>query len=372
MRSASQALLHIARAIATLDVQAVVNRAARLTADTLRADRAVVYLVSKGHLEMVAATGSRTRRGRWPLDTIGPYTQRILAKQSVLHVPRIEKPNKEYDLWFLSFVGAPIRVGKDLLGCLQVGTTRSLRTFRRDEIRLVLGIADQVAVAVRNARLAEENRQRLRQLEDLSRRVWRAEEDERARISRELHDEAGQALVALKMKLATLRDRHNAGAVDEIAALASEVIENLRRISRDLRPNSLDELGLTAAVRSLASSVRSSRRCEVSVDLPAFPLDAEHESIAFRFVQEALTNVSRHAKARNVHVVGSRSRGRVRIEVRDDGIGFDPKKRSSGLGLAGMRERAGVAGGSVSVRSKPGSGTVLVLTLPALRAVGAS
>ena len=363
----SAALLRIARAIATLDLREVVEQAARLGAEALGADRAVIYLVSDDHLEVVAGSGAEPQRGRWPLAVIGPYTRQIIDQRRPIYVPSVESPDQSDGLWFLSFVGAPIRVGDELLGCIQIGATRRRRTFTASERRLVIGIADQVAVAVRNARLAEENRRRLAELEDLSRRIWKAQEDERRRISRELHDEAGQALVALKMKLALLRSVSNAAVVDEIASLASEVLENLRRISYDLRPRSLDELGLAAVIRSLTESLRKSSALEVALRMTPLSLDAEQESIAFRFVQEALTNVVRHARATRVEVHADRSETSARIEVRDDGVGFSPASVKLGLGLAGMRERASLAGGSVTIRSSPGRGTSLVLVLPASR-----
>ena len=207
-----------------------------------------------------------------------------------------------------------------------------------------------------------------------------AAEQERARWARELHDETLQELAALKMLLASARRTDDAGQRQAMLEQAAERIDvavrALRGLITDLRPAALDELGLEPALEALASRVTQSSglAVELTVDF-AFDsgressrLASELEDAIYRIVQEALANVVKHAGASHVSVAVRESAEAVEVEIRDDGAGFDPAQAAGGFGLVGMRERAGMFGGSITVESGPAAGTAVRLALPVARA----
>lgn len=201
-----------------------------------------------------------------------------------------------------------------------------------------------------------------------ARRALAAQEEERHRVARELHDELGQVLTGLLLLMdeATRAPAQRAAeALDEGREAARGAINEVRRIVRDLRPEALEDLGLASALATLASSferrtgVRVERR--LPADLPR--LSSEQDLLVYRFAQEALTNVARHADAERVELSAERSDGHVRVVVRDDGRGFAGEPPGDG-GIGGIRERAMLVGGSVEVESAPGAGTQLVVRIP--------
>lgn len=219
-------------------------------------------------------------------------------------------------------------------------------------------------------RLAQERRMLLN-------RVITVQEEERQRISRELHDETGQSLTALGLgleaamaELRTDRQQGLDGRLRSLARVAAEAIEELDRLVLDLRPAQLDHLGLVATLRWYVTQVRfqSGVATRLSVRGEAKRLQPELETALFRIAQEALTNAVRHADASLVEVVLSFEHDLLSLEVRDDGVGFDAEATNdvapSSLGLIGMRERAQLVGGVLVVRSRPGEGTQLSVTVP--------
>jgi two-component system sensor histidine kinase UhpB len=224
--------------------------------------------------------------------------------------------------------------------------------------------------------LAEQELEQSRtELRALAARLLAIREEERTRIAREIHDELGQALTALKLDLAWLEKRggtgRNSGAfrVDEssITSRIDETMESVRRIASELRPSVLDQLGLEAAVEYLVQDTAKRTGIAVTLEADDFPrLPDELASHAFRIIQEALTNVTRHAKATRVEVSVRRAGKSIILGVRDNGVGFAPGSLSGvrSLGLVGMRERALACGGTVMVQGKPGEGTVIVVTIP--------
>jgi two-component system sensor histidine kinase UhpB len=197
-------------------------------------------------------------------------------------------------------------------------------------------------------------------------RVIAAQEEERKRIGRELHDETCQTLAALALAA-------RSGRSAEAEALAGRALDGIRGLIHDLRPAVLDDLGLAAAIHWLAERHLESRgiavRCEVEEPLPR--LRPEAETALFRAVQEALVNVSRHARAEAVLIQAASFGDTLRIEIEDDGCGFDPGAVAApspdgrGLGLVGMRERLSLVGGSLEIEAAPGRGTRVVLEAPA-------
>ena len=214
-----------------------------------------------------------------------------------------------------------------------------------------------------------------RHIESLAAQVLTAQEEERARLSRELHDEIGQSATALKLLLDTaLRTETRAAADSPVAAalrIADSLIEQTRDISRRLRPPQLDDLGLAASLRWHLARIAVPE--SLSVELDDRIGDARFapavELACFRIVQEALSNVLRHARATSVKVSLVRESDRLELAVRDDGVGFEPEaipaaERAESLGLLGMRERVAALGGAFAVRSVAGSGTEISAVFP--------
>src|SRR4051794_38842734 len=213
--------------------------------------------------------------------------------------------------------------------------------FSAEDQELLQAVAASAATAVANAQTVEAER--------LGHSL-RAAEEERRRWARELHDETLQALAALRMTLgAGARSDDPDGmreALDEGAEQVSRDIANLRAIIAELRPASLDELGLTPALETLLEGVATKHGLELrsTLDLPDRRLTAEHETVVYRLVQEALTNVTKHARASGAAVEVGRENGRLVVTIADDGVGFDLAQPAAGFGLAGMRERVELAG----------------------------
>jgi two-component system, NarL family, sensor histidine kinase UhpB len=196
--------------------------------------------------------------------------------------------------------------------------------------------------------------------------VVQGQERERERVARDLHDECNQALTGLLLRLEAAALDAPGPLAEELRAcqaVAARAMEELLRVARELRPAALDELGLTAAVRSVVARTagRAGWEAEMRLDEEAAArLGDDAQLAAYRFVQEALANAARHAGARHVRVEVCHGR----VVVQDDGRGFDAAAQTAGLGLRGMRERAALAGGRLRLRTAPGAGTTVELALP--------
>jgi len=199
--------------------------------------------------------------------------------------------------------------------------------------------------------------------------VLQAQESERARVARDLHDEANQALTGVLLRLQATAEQAPAelrAELRETQGVATQAMEELLRLARKLRPAALDDLGLEAALRTLVAEF--GRRAVIDAALTVEPgaldaLDEEAQLVVYRVVQEGLSNVARHSGARRVRVSAVGEDGRTVVRVDDDGSGFDERTTTRGLGLTGMRERAVLAGGRVAVLSVPGEGTMVELRL---------
>jgi PAS domain S-box-containing protein len=230
-------------------------------------------------------------------------------------------------------------------------------------------ILRDVTARVRAEEALRESREEIREMALTANSV---REQEKSRIARELHDELGQALTALKIDVGVLRQKWPA-AGDEIGAkLASmqSVIDSTvaatRRISADLRPLMLDDLGLAAAAEWLVDNFKARSGIPVTLDLAGdFELEDPWATAVFRVLQESLTNISRHAQATQVDIRLGRTGNDVRLVVKDNGRGFDASapRRPNSFGIIGLRERATLLGGEVAIDSEPGRGTVITMTL---------
>lgn len=227
-----------------------------------------------------------------------------------------------------------------------------------------------------------EKRQRLaaEHLRRLARHLQTVREEERGRIARELHDELGQALTALNMELHWVKDRLGADVAaararfESMCELLRSTLMSLRAICADLRPAVLDDFGLIAAMEWQAREFqrRTQIACRLRRPSKLPPLPGEQATAIFRILQESLTNVARHARARHVRLALTASNGRIQLEVRDDGVGIGAADSSGprAMGLAGMRERAARWGGRLRVSGQPGAGTRVIVRMPVAPVAG--
>ena len=235
--------------------------------------------------------------------------------------------------------------------------------FTRDDEDLLRSFATSGATAVQTAQSVAEDRLR---------HSMEAAEQERRRWARELHDETLQGLAALNVLLETASSQGAEealrAAVDQTTAEIRQQIQALRALITELRPAALDELGLGAAVESLTDRLRAVEGLEVDFDLgsdePLRRLPAEIETAVYRFVQEALTNVAKHAHAERASVSFREADGCLEVRVHDDGTGFDPDATTGGFGILGMRERLALANGELEIESEPGAGTTVTAKIP--------
>jgi signal transduction histidine kinase len=235
--------------------------------------------------------------------------------------------------------------------------------FDQEDLRLLQSFASSAATAVATAQTVEAERFR-QQVE--------SSEKERERWARELHDETLQNLAAIRINLATALQSKGEERAERIERAAEETlgqledqINELNRLINDLRPAALERLGLAGALQALAeeSSARGGVEVEATVELSE-ERKGDEDRIVYRLVQEALTNVVKHAHAGHVEVSAKEDGGEIRIVVRDDGEGFDPAADTPGRGLTGMRERIELLGGEIDVTSTPGKGTEISARVP--------
>jgi signal transduction histidine kinase len=215
------------------------------------------------------------------------------------------------------------------------------------------------------------------QLRALAARLQSIREEERKRVAREIHDQLGQALTALKIDLSFLMRELPAGdeppskRAASMLKLVDEAIRTVRRISTELRPGLLDDLGLVAALEWAGEDFQARTGTTCRVDLPPedIAVDPEQATAIFRIFQETLTNVARHAEASEVDVRIASAEGNLTLEVHDNGKGIPEDEISNGksLGLLGMRERAMLLGGELTIRGLPGNGTTVRVRIPEAR-----
>ena len=271
-----------------------------------------------------------------------------------------------------SWLGVPLQAGGDLLGLFLLEKAEP-NAFTPDHRRLAEALVGPAAAAIQNVVLFEQLRASHERMQTLSRRLVEVQESERRVVARELHDEASQALAALTIDLNLLqREADDPAAVRRWVAKLDGTLkgiqENLHRLAMDLRPATLDHVGLKAALIQQCDALRERNGLNVTCNLEDTPerLSPEMETALYRIAQEALTNVIRHARARSVGVELRFPDNQVKLTVQDDGTGFEmsPKLFEDRIGLLGMRERAEVLGGAFALQSAKGAGTTISVTLP--------
>lgn len=267
----------------------------------------------------------------------------------------------------------PLATAGDVIGVMNLVLPQR-RTLSPRELATLSALGHQIGLAVERARLYDEVKDKEAIRGELLEKLITAHEDERRRIARELHDETGQALTALILNLEMAEQAEKPVEPQNLTRLrgiAEHTLAELRRIIAALRPTILDDLGLAAAIRWYAKELVEPQGLQVSMKLLGLGsrLPPHVETAVFRIVQEAITNVLKHAQAQQAVVEAVVSDGRIRVTVADDGHGFEvtsvPRSREGrGMGLLGMRERAEALGGTLQVSSQPGRGTRVEVVIP--------
>ena len=378
----------------SLELSQVLGTAIDNVVDVMKVDAAWMFLLNEtlGELQLAAHRGisEEFARGVDKLKLGEGLSGRVAQSGEPMVVedastdPRLSRDVViKYNIH--SMLVVPLSSKGKVNGTLCLGMC-GYRQFQREEIELLITIGNQIGVAIENARLyqsQQEVAEQLRRMQENLRfylhQVTKAQEEERKRISHELHDETIQALVALSRRLDTIASgdkglpeeyRHQ---LEEIWQQTNDIIKEVRRLSQDLRPAALDSLGLLPALEWLTSEVTSYSGIETKVKVRGEQrrLPEEMELVLFRITQEALRNVWRHSKASKAEIKVEFEPGITRITVSDNGKGFNlPDKidglaRDGKLGLAGMKERAQLIGGTLTVQSSPGKGTSITIESPA-------
>ena len=382
-------LAEIGRTISsTLNIEEVYDRFAQQVRELIPFERIVISIAEPKHgiftTAYVSGLDVAARRRGDVSALASSLTQEVVRTRSGLLIQPadVQDLSQEFtgsiptfEAGFRSFLSIPLISHDEVIGALHLESTQPEAYTERD-LHLAESVGAQISGAIANARLYEQLEVERERLRRLTMQVVAEAEEERHRVSRELHDEAGQALTALKISLdliqsdvplesGPIRDRI-AGAVE----LTDATMEKIRLLALGLRPPELDAEGLNGTLEGYCREF--SGRTNLSIHYEGVEIadltDAVNISF-YRFLQEALTNVAKHAQANQVRVKLSLDPGIVSLSVVDDGQGFVPTARKSdlshsGIGLLGMQERFEVLGGRLEVKSEPGRGTSLVSHVP--------
>jgi len=347
----------------------------------LSASFARIWTLEKSEkvLELQASAGMYTH-----LD--GPHSHVRVGELEVGHIAQALKPRLTNDIlndsliddkaWakkegIVAFAGHPLIAGNRLVGVMAMFSREPLAPSTLD---VLASVADTIAQGIERKRAEEELARSRDRLRELASRLHSAQEAERTRIAREIHDELGQLLPGLHIEMTGIARhlRRDQQDLREKVGAASRLIESsiasVRMIATELRPGLLDSLGLEAAIESQVEEFQLRTGVICSTELPPAKLKLKNEQATalFRILQESFTNIARHAQARHANVRLATVNGRLVLEITDDGRGILPEDetKAPSLGIVGMRERAFVLGGKVEITGQPGRGTTVRVSLP--------
>jgi signal transduction histidine kinase len=351
--------------VGELELEPLLDLIAARLRELISARLVAIALPSGGSLRIAAAEGDGAE-GLAGIDTLetDSKTSRVLERGRSERVDSLlEDPEVDQDvarrLGATTGLYVPLRARERTIGVLiahdKLG--RDPR-FSSNDLRLAEQFALRASIAVDLSR---------RVARDSLRRVVAGQEAERRRLARELHDETGQALTSILLGLRALEDSNTGISVEELRELVVTTLQDVRRLAVQLRPKALDDFGLVAALERLAQTFAESSgiRVQLEANIGNERLPTEVETTVYRIVQEALTNVVKHAEAGEVSILLVRRDGMLTAVIEDDGGGFDPEAaRSDSLGLDGMRERVSLHDGRLTVESALGSGTTLRIEVP--------
>ena len=349
------------------------------------AEAASIWLYDEERNELAARAWAGHNDGFFSGLAVSPDASLVglvyLSRQPQMIDDTAKEQNLRYPAWPLldgaaSVLGVPLMIGEQPIGTLLASNYSRPRSFGENDWLLLQSLAAQAAIAIQNAQLFEQVDLGRKRLQALSQRLVEVQEAERRRIARELHDEIGQALTAVKINLQGVQRLLAAPGfsqeLQETVNTVERALQQVRGLSLDLRPSMLDDLGLIPALRwHVDRQGQQGGFCACfTADSLEDRLRPDLEIACFRVVQEALTNIIRHAHARQVSVELRTIQEELELIIRDDGVGFDVKaaleKASQGLslGLLGMEERVRLAGGQTSFESIPGHGTQIRVRFP--------
>ena len=272
---------------------------------------------------------------------------------------------------FQSYWSIPFFSDGHLAGLIQFGFPTPYRWLPR-ELDLLDAFAERCLRGAERARLIQDLAAREEQVRSLAAHLLQAEEEERRRISRELHDEAGQSMLFLRLHLEMLEKNAPADLQPKLAearAVAERIIAEMRRIIAALHPSAVEELGLPAAIRHLSARFRKLYPIKLRLRLTAYgaSLPRETETAIYRVVQECYQNIGKHSGASRVNLLLRSTDTLLELNVEDDGVGFEVDRavaQPKSFGLKGMRERVALLGGRLEIRSSPGHGATIAMRLP--------
>jgi signal transduction histidine kinase len=376
-RTSSAALLSILDAeLSSGNLNTLLDKVLRTTTETFKASlglvllrdrhddilrpKAVVDLDLDASLEVSVGSGFTGEIALSGLPAILPDLE---------HSPGVLNPvfrEKAKALW-----GMPLRISDQVIGVLVIGFHKPYEWLPTEK-ELLAAIAERSALAIEKARFHDELRERELRIAELSAHLLSAQEDERKRISRELHDATGQQLMVIRLYLGMLENSAGniielRGKISETVTVVDQTIEGIRRIIAKLSPLMLEELGLIAAIRKEAKdfSKRTGIRTRVAVSEAVGRLSNQTETAVYRVVQEALHNAAKHSKASNVTVQMGRQDGMISLVIQDDGVGITHAPvPGRNFGLAGLQERVAMLGGSAKVASAKSRGTRIEVKVP--------
>lgn len=298
--------------------------------------------------------------GKEKMEAVRQLTQQLIERESA----NVAAARADIDqTLYLGLVGVMMLSALGLLALfMYLRQTSALDRQREEQQRLIQGERD---------RLEEEVTQRTAQLVELTDHLQTAREEERHRLARNLHDELGALLTSAKLDAARIRSRLT-GAAPEALERLNHLVDTLnssialgRRIIEDLRPSTLSNLGLVPTLEILGRDYASHSGVQVHCELEPVQLPPDAQLVVYRLVQEAITNITKHAQARQVWITLKAEGGQAHVSVRDDGVGFDAGKvPRSAFGLMGMRYRVAAEGGTFRLASTPGAGTSIEAVLP--------
>jgi signal transduction histidine kinase len=267
--------------------------------------------------------------------------------------------------------GVPLKINDRVIGVMILGFEKPYG-WLPTELELLRAVAERSAMAIDRARMTDALREREIRIVELSGHLLKAQEEERKRISRELHDETGQALMVIRLYLGmldgTVKTHEAKEKIGELLAVVDRTIEGIRRIIGRLSPLVLQELGMISAIRKEAKDLHKTAGVQARVDISenVGRLDPVIETAIYRVVQESLHNVAKHAQAQNVDIQMERKGETLKLVIEDDGTGIRPvtNPMRPSFGMAGMQERITTLGGQMKVESRKGEGTKISITVP--------
>ncbi len=366
----------------SLDINVVLDKILEYTQNLVPFDVGGVALVENENRVVVRAVyGSKTNPAPTELlhrshdSKERPYLQEVLNTRKTVLIP----DTQEFPGWKpffgvkgMKWLGIPLFYDQNTIGILMLVKTRK-HYFTQEHIQLAEALVSNISIAIQNAWLFEQVRTSNERLQFLSHRLVEIQENERRYVAQELHDEVGQALASLYLALKNLEK--NAENPEEVrigtsgmSKVLDSVMDDLHQLAMDLRPASLDQLGLETALNQHIHITCEKFGLNIQFEMVGVKerLPANMEIALYRIVQEALSNIIRHASASHVDVLIQPRGGSLILIVEDDGVGFDPMEaaKSDRLGLFGMRERAEMLGGKLVIESAVGHGTTIQVEVP--------